>query len=104
AAYGHVAPRWGRASEEPAEDLAPPAPVAADGPPAETVRLDHDRRTPVVAFAVRPDAELSQGEQEVLDGPLAHARDAVQPILPLPQAHQRRQEPHGRARIAHEQL
>src|SRR5262245_51773221 len=75
-----------QATEELARDLA----LDPHSPAAPGAALDGDRRTAFV-LAAGVDAELIEGIEQVRDGPLAHARDAVETITALTEAYQRGQ-------------
>ena len=70
----------------------------------KSLRFDDDGRAAVAAFTAGLYAQAAQGRKQVLDGPLAHTRNAVQAIGPATEGAERCEKTHGRAGIGHEKI
>ena len=90
--------------EQPAEKLA--RYVAGDRGPAaaQTSAANDDRRTAAGRFASRVGAELPQRVEQILDGPLAHPRRAVEPKDAVPEGEHGRQKPQRGSAVGHVEI
>jgi hypothetical protein len=100
----HVALGKGGRHHQAAEELTAHVGPHADLAAAQPRGADADRRAAVVPLADGIDAELSQRDQQVLDGPFPHPGHAVQAVLAAPGTDHGGEEPHRGPGVGDEQV